>query len=82
MTAIGRQIKAMLDDKPFRAFTIYTSDGQVVTVQDPNFAWLHPFGRTMYVCSDSRSAADEVIHVLQVTKLAHGVRHSQNRKNK
>jgi hypothetical protein len=36
----------------------------------------------MYICPDPESAADEVINITQVTKLATGVRHSQNRKHR
>ena len=82
MKAIAEKIRAMLGGQPFRPFTIFTSDGQACTVKNPNFAWIHPFGRTMYVCPDPTSAADEVINLTHVTKLATGVRHSQNRRNK
>jgi hypothetical protein len=82
MKGVVEKIRGMLNSRPFRPFTIFTSDGQKTTVNNPNFAWIHPFGQTMYVCPDPNSAADEVINILQVTKLATGVRHSQNRKNR
>ena len=53
------RIKAMLEKKPFRAFEIHTSNGQVVSVTSPDFAWIHPFGSTMYVCPDPAVDADE-----------------------
>jgi hypothetical protein len=68
------RIRAMLGERPFRPFSIHTSDGQVVTVRAPDFAWVHPSGRTMYVCPDPDVDADEVIDLLRVTKLATGVR--------
>jgi hypothetical protein len=82
MRGVVEKIQGMLNSRPFRPFTIFTSDGQRTTVINPNFAWIHPFGRTMYVCPDPSSSADEVINILHVTKLATGARHSQNRRNK
>jgi hypothetical protein len=82
MQAIADKIRTMLEVRPFRPFAIFTSDGQASTVRDPNFAWIHPYGRTMYVVTDPTSTADEVINLMHVTKLATGVRHSQNRRNK
>ena len=69
----------MLDERPFRTFDIHTSDGRVVTVRSPEFAWIHPFGRTMYVCPNPAVDADEVIDLLHVTKLSQG---SQRRNGK
>lgn len=82
MQGIAERIRMMLGERPFRAFTVHTSDGQVVTVRDSNFAWLHPFGRTMYVCPDPSADTEEVINVLHVTKLSKGGRQSHNRRNK
>ena len=64
------RIKAMLDERPFRPFEIHTSDGKVVMVRSPDFAWIHPYGRTMYVCPNPERDVDEVIDILHVTKLA------------
>jgi len=82
MKGIVQKIRGMLESRPFRPFTIFTSDGQKTTITNPSFAWVHPYGRTMYICPDPESAADEVINITQVTKLATGVRHSQNRKHR
>jgi hypothetical protein len=82
MKAIAERIRMLLGEHPFRAFTIHTSDGKVVTVRDPEFAWVHPFGRTMYVCQDPNVDAEEVIHLMHVTKLSKGGRQSHNRRNK
>ena len=67
-----QRIRAMLDGRPFRPFDIHTSDGKVVTVTAPDFAWIHPSRRTMYVCPDPNVDADEVIDLLHVTKLTQG----------
>jgi hypothetical protein len=83
MRGIVEKIRTKLDVRPFKPFTIFTSDGKAATVKDPAFAWIHPAGRTMYVCSDPTSDADEIIHLMHVTKLAiDSVRQSQNRRNK
>jgi len=69
------RIKTMLDERPFRPFDIHTSDGRRVTVRAPDFAWINPTGRTMYVCPDPNVDADEEIDLLHVTKLTQGRPH-------
>jgi hypothetical protein len=76
------RIRAMLDERPFRPFEIHTSDGQVVTVRAPDFAWIHPHGRTMYVCPNPAVDADEVIDLLHVTKVASGKRNGTARRRR
>jgi hypothetical protein len=82
MKGIAERVRLMLESHPFKAFTVHTSDGQAVTVRQPNFAWIHPFGRTMYVCPDPAADTEEIIHLLHVTKLTTGTRQSHNRRNK
>ena len=65
-----KRIRTMLEERPFRPFEIHISDGKKVTVKAPDFAWIHPHGRTMYVCPDPQVDADEVIDLLHVTNLA------------
>ena len=62
------RINTMLHERPFRPFDVHTSDGRRVTVRAPDFAWIHPTGRTMYVYPDPNVDADEVINLLRVTK--------------
>lgn len=76
------RIRAMLDEKPFRPFEIYTSDGKVVRVRSADFAWVHPNGRTMYVCPDPKKDVDQVVDVLHVTKLAYPARNGKGRSNR
>lgn len=79
----GDRIEAMLGERPFRPFDIHTSDGKVVTVKAPDFAWIHPFGQTMYVCPDPAVDADMVIDVTHVTKLVSPARNGgRRRRNK
>ena len=83
MRGIVEKIRTKLDERPFRPFTIFTSDGKVATVKDPTFAWIHPAGRTIYVCPDPSSDVDEMISLTHVTKLATGsVRHSNHRRKR
>ena len=77
-----QRIKAMLDEKPFRPFEISTSDGKSVTVLHPDFAWIHPSRRTMYVCPDPNVDADAVIDLLHITQLAYGKRNGKGRRGK
>jgi hypothetical protein len=82
MKGIADRIRLLMEDRPFRAFSVHTSDGQVATVREPTFAWVHPFGRMMYVCQDPSADTEEFIHLVHVTKLTKGTRQSQNRRNK
>ena len=80
MRGVTDKIRALLNSRPFRPFTIFTSDGQKTTVNDPEFAWVHPFGRTMYVCPDPNRDVDQVIDLLHVTKLAYPLPNGRGRK--
>jgi hypothetical protein len=64
-----QRLKAMLDEKPFKAFEIHTSDGEVVLVKSPEFAWLHPNKRTIYVATNPAIDREEIIDLLHITKL-------------
>jgi len=77
-----QRVRAMLDERPFRPFDIHTSDGKVVTVTSPDFAWIHPFGRTMYVCPNPNVDADAVIDLLHITQLSQGRARRNGRRRK
>lgn len=74
------RIMSKLDERPFRPFDIQTADGTTVTVRSPDFAWIHPKGRTMYVCPDPDLDADQVIDLGHVTKLTYGQQQSNGRR--
>jgi hypothetical protein len=76
------RIRSMLDERPFRPFDIYTSDGKVVRVLGSDFAWVHPNQRTMYVCPDPNRDVDQVIDLLHVTKLAYPLPNGKGRKRR
>jgi hypothetical protein len=64
------RLKAVLEEKPFKQFSIHTSDGDVVRVKSPEYAWLHPSKRVILVATDARLDTEEVIDLLHVTKLS------------
>jgi len=63
------RLKARLDERPFKPFLIHTSDGDVIRVKSPDFAWIHPSKRTMFVATDPKFDKEYVIDLLHVTKL-------------
>jgi hypothetical protein len=77
-----KRVRAMLEERPFRPFEIHTSDGKVVTVTAPDFAWIHPYGRTMYVFPDPDVDADQVIDLRHITKLTQGRVHRNGKRRK
>ena len=64
------RLKTMLDERPFLPFDIHTSDGDVIRVKSPAFAWIHPGKRTMFVATDPRFDTEYVINLRHITKLA------------
>ena len=68
-----QRLKAMMDERPFKPFDIYTSDGEIVRVKSPEFAWIHPSKRTMFVATRADVDSEQVIDLLHITKLVtHG----------
>ena len=68
-----QRLKAMMDERPFKPFDIHTSDGEIVRVKSPEFAWIHPSKRTMFVATWADVDSEQVIDLLHITKLeAHG----------
>ncbi len=63
------RMKAALAEKPFKPFRIHTSDGEVVRVKSPEFAWIHPNKRVIMVATDPKLDTEEVIDLLHITKL-------------
>jgi hypothetical protein len=65
-----QRLEAMLKEQPFRAFDIHTSDGEVVRVRSPEFAWLHPSRRVILVATSKSEDREEIIDLLHITKLS------------
>ena len=72
------RLHALLEGRPFKPFRIHTSDGEVVSVKSPEFAWLHPSKRVMFVATDPGLDTEETIDLLHITKLSVG--HGRNGK--
>jgi hypothetical protein len=58
-----------LKEQPFRSFAVHTSYGERVVVRSPEFAWLHPNKRTLFVATSAKEDREEIIDLLHVTKL-------------
>jgi hypothetical protein len=65
-----QRLQAMLAERPFKPFRIHTSDGEVVPVKSPEFAWIHPSKRVVMVATDSKLDTEEIIDLLHITKLS------------
>jgi hypothetical protein len=65
-----QRLRAMLEERPFQPFRIHTSDGEVVPVKSPEYAWVHPSGRVLFVATDPKLDAEQVIDLLHITKLS------------
>ena len=82
MSPIG--IKRLLEEKPFKPFTIFTGDGSTVDVRSPEFAFLQPGGRTLRVFVPLKSNAreedefqEQSIDVFLITKVVTPSRQSR-----
>ena len=79
------RIKQLLDEKPFRPFTVVTGDGTAVKVMSREFAWLRPGNRTMVVAvprkahpTEEEDFDDHNIDVFLITKV---IEHPSKRTN-
>ena len=64
------QVKELYKAKPFRAFALHLADGDTIPVKSPEFMWMTPGGRTIFVSQGGDSAA--IIDLLLVTKITVG----------
>jgi hypothetical protein len=53
------RIKTFLTEKPFKPFTVHTGDGKEVDVLSPEFAYLHPGGRTLWISVPKKPGAKQ-----------------------
>ena len=71
-----QRLKALIEKKPFSPFYIHLADGDVVEVKSPEFIWLHPTGRVVYVATGRNEEADDrIIDLPLVSQLStsHGL---------
>jgi hypothetical protein len=61
------QIRQNHQAAPFHPFTIHLADGRLFEVPHPEFLWIHPGGRLIWVAVNSGAA--EVIDLRLVTSL-------------
>lgn len=62
------QIRQLLSAQPFQPFQVHLADGRSVSVPHPEFAWVTPGGRTIFV-SDGAERVHR-IDALLVTSLS------------
>ena len=64
------QIKQLHEAQPFKPFTIHLADGSKLPVPHPEFMWVMPSGRTVFVAlGDDEEDAAAIVDLLLVTKL-------------
>ena len=61
-------VRGLLKANPFRAFTVYTSDGGAIPVWHPDFGLLSPDGRTLWVYQ--REYSCEMLDVMLLTRFS------------
>ena len=65
------RLKALVDRRPFVPFNLHLAEGDVVAVRSPEFIWLHPSKRVVFVATGSEEAADDrIIDLLLVTQVS------------
>jgi hypothetical protein len=67
-TMTADQVKEVYKARPFRAFSLHLADGDTIHVKSPEFMWMTPGGRTIFVSQGGESAA--IIDLLLVTKIS------------
>ena len=68
-----QRLKMLVDRRPFAPFSLHLADDDVVEVRSPEFIWLHPSKRVVFVATGSEEAADDrIIDLLLVTQLSTG----------
>jgi hypothetical protein len=65
MTA--EQISEAHRQAPFKPFTLFLSDQRRFEIRHPDYLWVHPVGRLVFVADDNGAA--ELIDLLHITTL-------------
>jgi len=55
--------------QPFQPFTIHVSDGRSFDVPHPEWLWVTPSGRIIWVAHGPRGAEADMVDLLHVTSL-------------
>jgi hypothetical protein len=61
-------IRKHLNAQPFHPFTVHTGSGRSFSVPHPDFAWITPNGRDLFVADETDGA--HLIAVAHVTELS------------
>jgi hypothetical protein len=64
------QVKEAYRARSFRPFNLHLADGDTIPVKSPEFMWMTPGGRTVFVSQGGDAA--EIIDLLLVTKISFG----------
>jgi hypothetical protein len=67
-----QKVKEVHEKRPFKPFTIHMADGESIKVPHPEFLWVAPPGRTIFVATGK----DEQVHIIDlllVTRLSFSV---------
>ncbi|MFO0927979.1 MAG: hypothetical protein U0736_13215 [Gemmataceae bacterium] len=67
----SQELRAALQAKPFRPFTVRMTDGQSFEVRHPDFLLVGPNGRTAFVFSPSGTEFS-IVDVMLMTTIAIG----------
>lgn len=52
------EIKKLLHSEPFKPFTVYMPNDRAFQIPHPEFAWVTPNGRTMFIASENDTGTD------------------------
>ncbi|MEQ8209382.1 MAG: hypothetical protein RH917_06075 [Lacipirellulaceae bacterium] len=65
---VTEQVRNLHNARPFKPFTLHVADGDRLRVKSPEFMWMTPGGRTLYVSQgDEQVAILDMLLVTQVT---------------
>lgn len=69
------ELRKLLDARPFEPFTIHTTDGDLVGVKSPEFAWLPPTTHTVVVAIElGDGGANRIISLRHISQITVGPR--------
>lgn len=66
-----QRIGDRVDRRPFSPFNPHLADSQILPVRSPEFIWLHPSKRVVFVATGQQEEApDRIVDLLLVTQLS------------
>jgi len=74
------EIKKQLDKQPFEPFALHLLDGRRFQVPHPEFAWVHPSGRTIHI-ADSKEGGTDILDILLIGSISVRNGHARRRKS-